>query len=275
MICRLERQGAAELQAPVEGLREHVRTANSAHIAEASWWQGRDKMGLWAALTEGATAFTIARSRGAEVARGLLGTDRREVVISDRSQSYAWVQRRPSCRAHLRRDFQATIDRGGEAGEVGRRLLEPSDVRSRRWHRVRDGTLARSSSRPYASRLRECLRDDLRRGLACGCARTAATCRESLAGEAHLRASVRVEGVEPTNNAAERASRHGVIYRKLSGGTDGESGSRFVERMLSVAATCRQQGVDVLDYWTRCDRADLDGSPIPSLIPITPTIPLA
>src|SRR5919202_3392988 len=49
MICRLERQGAAELEAPVEGLREHVRTATSAHIDETSWWQGRDKMWLWAA----------------------------------------------------------------------------------------------------------------------------------------------------------------------------------------------------------------------------------
>ena len=70
MICRLERQGAAELEAPVEGLREHVRTAASAHIDETSWWQGRDKMWLWAAVTKSATVFTIARSRGADVARG-------------------------------------------------------------------------------------------------------------------------------------------------------------------------------------------------------------
>jgi transposase len=82
MICRLERQGAAELEAPVGGLRGHVRTASSAHIDETSWRQGRDKMWLWAAVTKGATVFTIAKSRGAEVARGLLGTDRRKVVIS-------------------------------------------------------------------------------------------------------------------------------------------------------------------------------------------------
>ena len=92
-----------------------------------------------------------------------------------------------------------------------------------------------------------------------------------LAGETHLWTFVRVEGVEPTNNDAERALRHGVIYRKLSGGTDSEAGSRFVERMLSVVATCRQQGINVLDYLTRCYQAHLDGRPAPSLLPIAPT----
>src|SRR4029079_13602161 len=109
----------------------------------------------------------------------------------------------------------------------------------------------------------------------CGCTRTAATCRELLAGEAHLWTFVRVEGIETTNNHAERALRHGVIYRKLSGGTDSEAGSRFVERMLSVVATCRQQGVNVLYYWTRFHRAVLDGGSVPSLIPTTPTVPLS
>jgi transposase len=100
MICRLERRGAAELAAPVGELREHVRTATSAHIDETSWWQGRDKMWPWAAIAKGATVFTIAKSRGAGVARGPLGTDRREVVISDRFEGYAWVKRRQPCRAH-------------------------------------------------------------------------------------------------------------------------------------------------------------------------------
>jgi transposase len=275
MICRLERQGAAELEAPVEGLREHVRTAASAHIDETSWWQGQDKMWLWAAMTKSATVFTIARSRGADIARGLLGTDARKVVISDRFKGYGWIKRRQFCWAHLRRDFQAMIDRGGEPGEAGRRLLDHSDVLFRWWHRVRDGTLARSSFRLYVSWLRDCFRDDLHRGAACGCSRTAATCRELLSGETHLWTFVRVEGIEPTNNHAERALRHGVIYRKLSGGTESETGSRFVERMLSVVATCRQQGINMLDYLTRCYQARLEGRPAPSLLTIAPATRMA
>jgi transposase len=267
MISRLERQAAAELQAPVEELRQHVRDAASAHIDETSWKQGRDKAWLWAVVTRFVTVFAIATSRGAEVAKDLLGTDRRKVVVSDRFKSYTWIKRRQFCWAHLDRDFQAMVDRGGESGEVGRLLLGHSERLFAWWHRVRDGTMARATLRTNVAILRFSFRDDLRRGVACGRAKTAATCRELLAGETHLWTFVRVEGIEPTNNDAERALRHGVIYRKLSGGTDSEAGSRFVERVLTVVATCRQQDINVLDYLTRCFQAHLDGRPAPSLLP--------
>jgi transposase len=269
MICYLERQGAAEVEGPVEGLREHARRADSGHIDETSWKQGGEKMWLWVVVTELVTVFTIAPTRGAEVAKAMLGTAARKVVISDRLKSYGWIKRRQLCWAHLRRDFQAMIDRGGEAGEVGQRLMEHSDVLFRWWYRVRDGTLARSSFRLYVSWLRACMREDLQRGADCACSKTAGTCRELLSGETHLWTFVRVEGVEPTNNDAERALRHGVIDRKLSGGTDSASGSRFVERMLSVVATCRRQEINVLDYLTRCYQAHLDGEAAPSLLPST------
>jgi transposase len=267
MISRLERQAAAELAAPVEELRQYVRDADSAHIDETSWWQGQDKAWLWGAVTRLVTVFTIATSRGAEVARELLGTDRRKVVISDRFKSYTWIKRRQFCWAHLDRDFQAMVDRGGESAEVGRLLLGHSERLFDWWHRVRDGTRARATLRTDVAIMRFSFRKDLRRGLECGCAKTAGTCRELLAGETHLWTFVRVEGIEPTNNDAERALRHGVIYRKLSGGTESEAGSRFVERMLSVVATCRQQDISVLEYLTRCYQAHLDGQQSPSLLP--------
>ena len=275
MISRLERQAAAELEAPVEELRRYLRDADSAPIDETSWKQGRDKAWLWVAVTRLVTVVAIATSRGAEVAKDLLGTDRRKVVISDRFQSYAWIKRRQFCWTHLDRDFQAMVDRGGESAEVGRLLLGHSERLFDWWHRVRDGTMARATLQSNVAMLRFSFRDDLRRGEACGCAKTAATCRELLAGETHLGTFVRVEGVEPTNNDAERALRHGVIYRKLSGGTDSESGSRFVERMLTVVATCRQQGMNVLDYLTGCYQAHLDGQPAPSLLPSEPVIQAA
>ncbi|HEX8770459.1 MAG TPA: IS66 family transposase [Acidimicrobiales bacterium] len=271
MICRLERQAADELEAPVEGLREYVREAVVAHIDETSWWQGRDKMWLWAAVTRWVTVFTIAPSRGADVAKDVLGTEAGKVVISDRLKSYSWIKRRQFCWAHLDRDFQAMVDRGGESAEVGRLLLGHSVRLFDWWHRVRDGTMARATLRSKVAMIRFSFREDLRRGVASGCSKTAGTCRELLAGEAHLWTFVRVEGVEPTNNDAERALRHGVIYRKLSGGTDSESGSRFVERILTVVATCRQQEINVLDYLTRCYQAGLDGQAVASLLPAAST----
>ncbi len=70
---------------------------------------------------------------------------------------------------------------------------------------------------------------------------------------------------------SERWAIMSVLCRKLSGGTDSETGSRFVERMLSVVATCRQQEISVLDYLTRCYQARLDGQAAPSLLPTTST----
>jgi transposase len=271
MISRLERQAAAELETPVEALRQYVRDAASAHIDETSWKQGRDKAWLWGVVTQFVTVFAIATSRGADVAKDLLGTDRRKVVVSDRLKSYNWIKRRQFCWAHLNRDFQAMVDRGGASAEVGRRLLAHSEEVFDWWHRVRDGTMARATLRTNVAILRFLIRADLRRGVDCGCARTEGACRELLAGETHLWTFVRVEGVEPTNNDAERALRHGVIYRELSGGTDSESGSRFVERILTVVATCRLQDINVLDYLTRCYQAHLDGQPAPSLLPASST----
>jgi transposase len=275
MISRLERQGAAELEAPVEELRRHVRDAASAHIDETSWRQGRAKAWLWAAVTDLVTVFTIAHSRGAEVAKAMLGTAAGKVVISDRFKGYLWVKRRQFCWAHLDRDFQAMIDRGGKSAEVGQRLLNHSVRLFDCWHRVRDGTMVRSTLRSKVDAMRFSFRDDLRLGLTCGHSKTEGTCRELLAGETHLWTFVRVEGIEPTNNDAERALRHGVIYRKTSGGTDSESGSRFVERILSVVATCRQQNVNVLEYLTRCYQSQLHGQPAPSLIPPPAATPAA
>ncbi len=76
-----------------------------------------------------------------------------------------------------------------------------------------------------------------------------------------------VEGVEPTNNAGELRIRHGVMWRKTSFGTDSPSGSRFVERILTVVTTLRMQRRNVLDYVTAACEAALYGKAPPSLLP--------
>jgi transposase len=159
------------------------------------------------------------------------------------------------------------IDRQNSGTPTGKRLLELSDRMFAWWHRVRDGTLARSSFQVYISGLRAEVREALIQGAGCGCPKTAATCRNLIAHEARLWTFVWQEGVEPTNNAAERALRHAVLWRKGSGGTDSSRGSRFVERILSVRETCRQQGRGILGYLVECCQAHLDGKPPPSLLP--------
>ncbi len=106
----------------------------------------------------------------------------------------------------------------------------------------------------------------LRRGSVCGCARTAGTCRELLRREVSLFLFAFVSGVEPTNNAAERALRHGVLWRKQSHGPRGERGCAYLSCIWSVVETCRQQGRDVWDYLTACVSASAQGQAVPSLL---------
>jgi transposase len=269
MISKLERRSAAILEAPYHELAVSVHSAKAANIDETSWRQARIKAWLWVTVTRLATVFTIARHRSREVAEALLGSEPDQVVGSDRFSAYAWIAARwrQICWAHLRRDFQAMIDRGGDGKPIGETLLKQSHRLFHNWHRVRDGTLDWEPFGQRMVRLRREVRQALEDGSKCGCAKTAATCFEILKVEEGLWTFARVQGIEPTNNAAERALRFAVIWRRISGGTDSERGSRFVERTLSVVATCRQQGRNVLDYLTSCFEAEYRGQPIPSLLP--------
>jgi transposase len=165
------------------------------------------------------------------------------------------------------------IDRRSEGSAIGEALLWLSDVLFHWWHRVRDGTLKRVSFRRYVAALREDVRAELEAGTACACAKTAGTCRELLAVEPALWTFAEVEAIEPTNNAAERALRHAVQWRKTSYGTDSESGSHFVENILTVVATCRQQGRNVLEYLTGCCRTAVQGTRPASLLPAVAGVP--
>ena len=159
------------------------------------------------------------------------------------------------------------IDRRNAGSAVGEDLLMCADILLGQWKRVRDGTLTRRGFRQsYLGWIREEVLALLGRGAGCGCAVTAGVCRELLAIEPALYTFATTEGVEPTNNAAERALRHAVCWRKTSYGTDSPTGSRFVERVLTVVATCRQQGRGGLDFLVGCIRAAQSGGPRPSLI---------
>ena len=85
--------------------------------------------------------------------------------------------------------------------------------------------------------------------------RAQSTCRNILKWERSLLTFVRVKGIEPTNNQAERQLRRAVIWRRKSFGTQSATGSLFVERILTVVATLRQQGRDVIDYLTAVCRS--------------------
>jgi transposase len=269
-ISNVEKSVSAAVAGPVAEVHRAVQQQPSVNADETSWRQP-GKAWLWVAVTTQLAIFSIRNLRDAASAQALLGPSFGGIATTDRYSSYSWLGdlQRQFCWAHLRRDWQAMIDRGGASAELGRPLLALTDQMFRWWYKVRDGTWDRTFFRIEMSSVRRRVGELLRQGRDCAHAKTAGTCEEILRHEGALWTFVEVAGVEPTNNAAERALRQAVLWRKKSQGTRGASGSRYVERMLSVVTTCRLQGRKVLDYVTAAVEASLSHGSAPSLLPPT------
>jgi transposase len=263
-----EQQTSAALQTAHAEAAEAVRQAPARNADETSWKQAGRLCWLWTAVTDSVAFFTIHARRGADGLAALLGEAITGVVISDRWSAYHRldVYQRQLCWAHLLRDFQALVDRGGPGQAIGEQLLCLAEDVFHWWYRVRDGTMRRTTLRTYIDSQRPWLRNLLQRGAVCGCAKAEALCRNLKELEPALWAFVRYEGVEPTNNAAERALRPAVLWRKRSFGCQSEEGCRFAERMLTVVQTLRLQGRGVIDYLVEAITAHRRGLAAPKLL---------
>ncbi len=261
-----QRTGAAleGAQAEARSALEHASVAN---LDETSWRRGAAKRWLWAATCAEVSVFRVAPSRAAAELGPLLGAEFGGVVGSDRYRAYDTlpVERRGVCWAHLKRDVAGYAQYGGAVGAWGQAALVEEHALFARWHRFRRGELTRAALQAEAAPIQARVRMLLEQGLEQG--PTRGFCREVLRLWPALWTFLEHEGVEPTNNAAERALRPAVLWRKGSFGTQSDSGDRFAERILTVAATCRQQGRDLLEYLTAAVSAHATGAPAPALLP--------
>src|SRR5207248_133769 len=172
------------------------------------------------------------------------------------------------CWAHLKRDFQALIDHPDrQVKRLGHDLMRCTRELFRQWSRCRDGTITRAGMLRLMRPIRHDVEGFLLRGMFSANPEIEGMCRELYKHREWLWTFLDVEGVEPTNNASERALRHAVIWRKLSFGTQSAGGSRFVETMLTVIETCRQQSRNVFAYVTAAVQAHFADQPTPSLLP--------
>ena len=268
-VCNIEREVSEALAAPVEEARAFVRAQPVVHADETGWRENKGRAWLWTAASTFVTVFQIARSRGSTVAKQLLGERFSGFLVVDRWAAYEWVPLRQLCWSHLLRDFQGFIDRGGVGGALGTKLLTEARTMFHLWHRVRDKTLRRDTFQRRMHPVEQRILRLLRKAALRAEPRTAGMARELLAQADYLWVFVNNEGVEPTNNAAERAIRPAVLWRKGSFGTDSADGSRFVERILTAVTTLKQQRRPLLDYLERACRARANGCTAPSLLPST------
>jgi transposase len=196
---------------------------------------------MYAFSLEEATVFRILAGRGQAEAREVIGRGFLGIVSTDRYAAYHWVDghRRQLCWAHLKRDFLAIKQRGGVSAEIGEGLLEKVKEIFEAWYELKAGNSSREEFQQKMEPIQAGVKELVERGAACDQAKTRRTCENLLNHEVSLWTFVREEGVEPTNNNAERPLRRAVMWRRKSFGTQSASGSRFVERILTVVTSLR------------------------------------
>jgi transposase len=266
-ISNAEEAMSTAVSAPVEQARQHVERQPVAYVDETGWRQGRMKAWLWTAAAGTVAVFMVHAKRSTAAAKELLGNFA-GILITDRWSAYAaWaLSRRQLCWAHLLRDFNFIAESKGTAGQIGGALVRLHKKVFRHWHRVRDGTITRDAFKKNVAPIRQQIELLLKSGVVCHAPKVAGMCNELLEAYPALWTFVDVEGVEPTNNFAERNLRPAVLWRKVSFGSHSEAGSRFAARMMTVGATLKLQGRNVLDYLVQANEAALFGRPAPSLL---------
>lgn len=269
-LARLEEATSTALAPVVDEVAKSVRQAAVANVDETGWWQGRARRWLWTVVTETLTLFRLDPSRGKAVVQALLGTDWTGIVGSDRYSAYRYLplDRRQICWAHLIREFRKIAAYNQHQRPLGTRLLDITTRIFAAWYRLRVAAIERPALLAELAPIQAELRDALEDGLDPPHAVVAgALCGNLLDSWPALWTFAHTDGVEPTNNAAERALRPAVLWRKGSFGTQSDDGSRFVERIMTVAATCKQQGRGLLDFLVAATTAARLGLPPPSLLP--------
>jgi transposase len=284
-VNRLRLEASNAVARSVDEAKLYIHCSNIVGADETSFNQGnidgfnpqQRKAWLWVAVTPLVTFFEIGLTRCTQAAQNLLGENFGGILNSDRHGAYNWVEleRRQLCWAHLRREFIKISERPGVSAQLGTALVKQQEKLFELWHRVRDGTLSGCDFGELVLEIRSSIKATLLEAdnYSIGTrektplAKTVRTCRQLLKVEPAMWLFVTTQGVEPTNNAAERAIRPAVIWRRTSFGSQTEAGSNFVARMLTVVMTLKSQQRNVLEFITQAVVATRQGKTIPSLLP--------
>lgn len=260
----------AALAAPYEHARVAVAASPRANVDETPWKQAGATRWLWVAVGVASTVFVVAATRGKVVLAGLLGEAYAGIVGSDRFSAYKSLPlaQRQVCWAHLKRNLAEVAGWGGPSGAWGDAVLIEVDHLFDAWHRFRAGAIDRPGLQAALAPVQTAIDARLRADeTELPSAKAQGLCTDLLALGPALWTFATVPAIEPTNNAAEQALRPAVLWRKGCFGADSADGNAFVARILTVAATCRQQQRDLLPFLADAVRAYWAGLPAPLLIP--------
>jgi transposase len=264
-ICQ---HASAALADGHDALRGWVLAQDAVHVDETGWRTGGDSRALWGMTTASASIFQIAEHCNREQFDELVG-DYQGIIISDRWAGYEHLdpERRQVCWSHLQRDFRRHSEGLAEQKTFGQTGLELTGQVFTAWrayqHAHHDRDRLAGEITPIQTELQTLLEHAGRNSKRTRLHRVFAN--KLLKIWPALWTFVTIDGVEPTNNPAERALRSPVIHRKLSHGTRSDDGERFAERALSAAATCRQRRRSLFEFLTDLITAHTRGDPLPAL----------
>jgi transposase len=241
--------------APDDACREvaaQVETAAHVNVDETGWKQAGARRWVWTAVAAHCTRFLVATRRNAAVLPTLLGDTFAGLVSSDRYGVYRQIpiERRQVCLAHLKRNVTAFAERAGPVGDWGKDVSATFDNVFAAWHDFTDQGRDRAQLIATIAPLRTKIHTLLDHGKRHFSWQAQSFCADVSTLEPALWTFVTTDGVEPTNNAAERALRPAVLWRKGCFGADSDDGNVFVARILTVRETCRQQHKHLLSFLT-------------------------
>jgi len=264
-ICQ---RASAALADPHERLVASVLGSPALNVDETGWRTAGEGRALWTATTPEAAIFRVAGDRHRDRLTELIGSDYEGIVCSDRWWAYDHLDPcfRQACWEHLKRDFTRHAEGLAEQLAFGETGLELSGRLFKAWHGFEAdqdrGRLQAQIKVIEAELWTLCERAARKSALTRHHGRFA---RNLLKIWPALWTFATVDGVGPTNNAAERSLRGPVIHRKLSHGTRSDDGERLIERALSASVTCRLQGRSLFAYLVELLTASARGQPLPAL----------
>jgi transposase len=267
-VSAIEARVSASAAPAVDEALAQARDTAIKHADGTSWLRSSAMLSLWVIATLAVTVFKVLDNGQADTLRDGLFGGVRGILVSDRATALKFwaMKQRQICWAHLARKFVSFSERDGPAGPIGKELLEYTRLLFSYWHQLRRGQLDRERLVARMAPVRREVEALLARAVAAEVRDLSGSCEDILEHRDALWTFLEHEGVEPTNNHAERELRGFVLWRRRSFGSQSVRGDRFAERLMTIAHTARKQGRDVLAFLTACCTPRPVETPPPSLL---------
>jgi transposase len=267
-VCNMEREVSEALAPAYQEAKDAMAEATVKHVDETGWKEAGRKRWMWVAATASVVVFLIHAHRNLKALKRLVGDGMKGILCSDRWKVYDWwpVIRRQVCWAHLKRNFEKKVEKGGKGARIATACLDVQRRVFELWHLFKEGKCTRAEMDERAIPLSMELNEYLRIGARGRDKKFSRFCKRILKVSPSLWTFVVEEGVEPTNNHAERVLRRAVLWRRKSFGCHSPAGCRFVERTLTTIQSLRLEKRPILEFIVESVQAHRDGTKPPQLV---------